>query len=194
MGSLGSQLLAANQIALQYMGAFMTVIFSIAQAITVRMGHLLGAKEIRAAEKSSYLGTAIAIAFISVISIIYLFFPEPLISVDFNVHDPDNYSIVSEIKTLLAIAALFQIFETMRIALFGSLRSLKDTKFTMAASMISFWGIALPTGYLLATQLQLGGAGFWWGMVLGAGASATLLQWRFRLKMRRYYNFASVHA
>src|SRR3990167_10059028 len=46
MGSLSSQLLAANQITTQYLGILMGIVFAIAQAITVRMGHLLGAKEI----------------------------------------------------------------------------------------------------------------------------------------------------
>jgi MATE family multidrug resistance protein len=42
--SAGSEWMAANQVALQYMGTWMAMIFAIAQAITVRMGHLLGAE------------------------------------------------------------------------------------------------------------------------------------------------------
>ena len=193
MGVLGTEIQAANQVALQYLGLMMSIIFAVAQAITVRMGHLLGAKEYMAAEKASYIGVGIAVAFISIISVIYLVLPEALISVDFDVYDPKNAVIVNEIKTLLAIGALFQIFETARIALFGSLRSLKDTRFTMLASILSFWGIALPVGYLLAFRLQIGGAGFWWGMVVGAAVSVVLLQWRFRLKMKRYNNMANVN-
>ena len=193
MGVLGTEIQAANQVALQYLGLMMSIIFAVAQAITVRMGHLLGAKEYMAAEKASYIGVGIAVAFISIISVIYLVLPEALISVDFDVYDPKNAVIVNEIKTLLAIGALFQIFETARIALFGSLRSLKDTRFTMLASILSFWGIALPVGYLLAFRLQIGGAGFWWGMVVGAAVSVVLLQWRFRLKMKRYINMAYVN-
>jgi multidrug resistance protein, MATE family len=187
---LGTEIQAANQVALQYLGLMMSIIFAMAQAITVRMGHLLGAKEINAAEKASYIGIGISVAFIGIISFIYLVFPEVLISVDFEVNDPKNFVIVNEIKALLAIGAIFQIFETARIALFGSLRSLKDTKFTMFASILSFWGVALPVGYLLAFRLQFRGSGFWWGMVVGAAVSVVLLQWRFRLKMKRYNNMA----
>lgn len=187
MGVIGTEMQAANQVAMQYLGLMMSIIFAVAQSITVRMGHLLGAKEINAAEKASHIGIAIAVLFISIISVIYLLFPEVLISVDFDVNNPKNFVIVNEIKTLLAIGAIFQIFETVRIALFGSLRSLKDTKFTMIASIVSFWIIALPIGYLLAIRLQLGGAGFWWGMVIGTAASVLLLQWRFRVKIKYYY-------
>jgi MATE family multidrug resistance protein len=76
MGSLGSQLQAANQIAFQYLGVLMSIIFSIAQAITVRMGHLLGAKDIPSAERASYVGIAIAASLMCIVAIFYWFFPD----------------------------------------------------------------------------------------------------------------------
>jgi MATE family multidrug resistance protein len=187
MGVLSTEIQAANQVALQYLGLMMSSMFAVAQAITVRMGHLLGAGEAHAAEKASDIGVTLAVSFISLVAIIYWVFPEKLISVDFNVTDPRNVGIVAVIKDFLIICALFQIIETARIALFGSLRGLKDTRFTMLTSILSFWGIALPVGYILAIHLHMGGTGYWWGMVLGASISVVLLHWRFKKKMRHYY-------
>lgn len=186
MGSISSTLLAANQIALQYLGILMAVIFSIAQAITVRMGHLLGAKEVDAAKRAAYIGILIAASFMSMIAIVYWFFPSILISADLNVNDPKNLELVQDIKKFFMISAVFQIFEAMRISLFGALRALKDTHFTLLASIISFWGIALPLGYLLATYFHFGGIGLWCGMIIGASSSAVLLYWRFKSKIHRY--------
>jgi MATE family multidrug resistance protein len=186
MGSLGSHLLAANQIAMQYLGTLMGVIFSIAQAITVRMGHLLGAKELNSAKHAGYAGIFISAAFMGIISIFYWFFPLVLISIDFDIHNPNNLEIVRDITMLFAISGVFQILEAMRISLFAALRALKDTHFTLLISIISFWCIALPIGYLLATYFQLGGQGLWYGMVMGATFSVLLLYWRFKSKMRRY--------
>jgi MATE family multidrug resistance protein len=186
MGSLGSQLLAANQIVMQYMCALMMVVFSVAQAITVRMGHLLGAREPVAAKNASYTGICISGMFMGVIAIFYWIFPTFLISVDIDVHNPSNAVIVGEIKKLFAISAIFQILEAIRISLFGVLRALKDTNFTLLISIISFWCIALPVGYLLATYFELGSTGLWWGMVMGASVSVILLYWRFKSKMRHY--------
>jgi MATE family multidrug resistance protein len=183
MGSLGSQTLAANQIALQYMGAFMTIIFSIAQAITVRMGHLLGAEDGKAAKIAGYLGVVISGIFMCVIAIFYGLFPMVLISADMDVHNPNNIVIVNEIKKLFAISAIFQIFEAMRIALFGVLRALKDTKYTLLISFVSFWCIALPLGYALEIYGRLGGQGLWWGMTVGALISVALLYRRMQSKM-----------
>lgn len=184
MGLLGTEMQAANQIALQYMGLCMSVMFALAQAVTVRMGHLLGAKDILSASKVNVVGIVLAVVSMSIVAIFYWFFPTMLISIDLDVSNSANNALISEIKKLLAIGAIFQLFEASRIVLFGSLRGLKDTKFTLLTSIISFWCIALPIGYLLATCFQLGAIGYWWSLVMGAGFSLVLLQWRFNAKMK----------
>ncbi|WP_392537513.1 MATE family efflux transporter [Legionella sp. 227] len=185
-GSLGNQLLAANQITLQYLCILISIIFSIAQAITVRIGHLLGEGDISSAKHAGYTGTFASVIFMSVAALIYWFFPELLIGIDFDTHDPLNQGVVHFAIQLLAICAIFQIFESARISLFGALRALKDTRYTLVISMFSFWGIALPIGYLFAIPLQWGGVGLWWGMSLAAFGSAVLLYRRFNFKMRHY--------
>ena len=114
MGSLSPQLLAANQIALQYMGTLMGVIFSVAQAVTVRMGHLIGANEITAAKRANYAGLSISITFMSFFAVIYWLWPSLLISVDFDVNDPENALIVSYTKQLFAVSAVFQLLEAYK--------------------------------------------------------------------------------
>lgn len=81
---------------------------------------MLGAKEVDAAKRTAYLGILIAASFINVIAIFYWFFPSILISTEFNINDPKNLEIVHDIKKVFMISALFQIFEAMRISLFGT--------------------------------------------------------------------------
>ena len=189
MGSISSQLLAANQIALQYMGTLMSLIFSIAQAITVRMGHLLGAGDVYSAECACYVGVFISALLMFIMAICFWTVPTALISIDFDVHNDKNRELIHLATQLLAISAVFQLVEAMRIALFGALRALKDTRFTLFISIISFWGIAFPVGYLLASRLNLGGVGLWWGMVIGASFSVLLLLWRFKFKINNNYSY-----
>lgn len=186
MGSLSSQVLAANQIALQYLGLLISVIFSIAQAITVRMGHLIGAGDVTSAKQAAYAGMCISASFMLLVAIVYWYFPTALISIDFDIHNAVNSDIVRFAVQFLTISAIFQIVEAIRISLFGALRGLKDTHFTLFVSILSFWGIALPSGYLLAIYLGIGGIGFWWGMVLGAGFSVLMLLRRFKSKIELY--------
>lgn len=185
MGTLGPQWLAGNQVAMQYMGSMMGIIFSVAQAITVRMGHLLGKKDIYAARRAAYLGTGISAFSMVIVAIVYASIPDKLISIDFNIGNPDNLALIQIIKQLFAVAAIFQIIEATRISLFGALRALKDTRFTLIISILSFWGIAIPVGYLLAKPFHLSGVGLWWGMVVGATTSVILLHWRFKQKIYR---------
>ena len=84
------------------------------------------------------------------------------------------------------IGALFQIVEAIRISLFGALRGLKDTHFTLLISILSFWGISLPVGYLLATYFHFAGVGLWWGMVLGSTIGIILLSYRLKSKIKDY--------
>lgn len=184
MGVLGVETMAANQITVQYLGVTMSMVFTVAQAITVRMGHLLGAHDIKAAERAGNMDVLIPVIFMCGIAIIYWTRPLLLIGAAFDVNNPDNLSIVNQIKIFLAIAAIFQIVESARIALFGVLRALKDTRFTLLTSFISFWCIALPAGYLFAIKFHFGGDGYWWAMIIGASASVILLYRRFQLKIR----------
>lgn len=186
MGLIGVHSLAANQLTMQYLGPLMGTIFSIAQAMTIRMGHQLGGKHNLSAERAAYAGILLCGVYMSMIAAVYWLFPEFLIAVDFNVHVPANFETVQLAKKFMYIAALFQILEAIRIALFGALRGLKDTRFTLLTSIISFWCIALPIGYGLSIYLQLGGVGFWWGMVLGVVCNVALLYKRFRFKMHSH--------
>jgi MATE family multidrug resistance protein len=165
----------------------MSLIFSIAQAITVRMGHLLGSGNVASAERACYVGIFLSAFLMLIIGILYWSIPSTLISIDFDIHNANNIELVHLATRLLTVCALFQLFEATRIALFGALRAFKDTRFTLFISIISFWGISLPLGYLLTITLNFDGTGLWWGMVLGAGFSVLLLFWRFKLKIRNSY-------
>lgn len=186
MGSFSSLAMASNQIVLQYMETIMQIVFSIAQGATVRIGHLLGSGNKGSAEKTGYLGVFMAAMFMIVVGISYWCFPTTLISIDLNIHNQDNAEIIALTTQLLSIGALFQISESIRIGLFGALRGLKDTQFTLVISFISFWVIALPLGYLLSTYFHLKGAGLWWGMVAGSVLSIPILLYRFKSKIRDY--------
>lgn len=186
MGLIGIPSLAAYQLTMQYLGPLMGIVFCVAQAITVRIGHQLGANQIASAECASYAGIFISSIFMGIIALLYWFVPEIFIAVDFNVHNPATFETIHLAKQFLFIAAIFQFLEAIRVSLFGALRGLKDTRFTLLTSIISFWCIALPIGYFFSNQLKMNGAGFWWGMVMGVSCSVILLFKRFKFKMKNY--------
>jgi len=184
MGLIGEAQLAATQITMQYLGVLISVVFSIAQAVTVRMGHKLGEKDMMAANATNQAGIFLAMAFMFIVAIIYVFLPDMLIGIDLKLSDPANTDVIKYSKQFLALCALFQLCEAARIAFLGSLRALKDTRFTLIASLVGFWLIPLPLSNLFL-QIGLGGAGLWLGMAAGAACSTLLLNYRYKTKMRQ---------
>ncbi|MCX7114492.1 MAG: MATE family efflux transporter [Gammaproteobacteria bacterium] len=186
MGTFGANILAANQIVMQYNAVLVSIIFSIAQAVTVRMGHLLGAGDVWAAKIAGYTGVTLSGLCMTIAAFFFWFCPSTLISIDFDINQPKNVEIVYVATRFLAVCAIFQIFEGCRITLFGALRAVKDTRFTLFISIISFWVISLPVGYFFVTHLKIGEVGLWWGMVLGVVFSVILLAWRLNSKLHDY--------
>lgn len=185
MGLIGEIQLAATQIVMQYLGALTSVVFSIANAITIRMGHKIGENDIAAANCTSQAGIFLSVSFMLIVACFYLLAPDWLIAVDLNVSDPENASIIHYAKQFFVVCALFQLLEAARISLFGSLRALKDTKFTLLASVVGFWLIPLPLGLTLS-QIGFGGTGLWWGMVVGVACNTVLLYRRYHSKVQHF--------
>ena len=185
MGLIGEIQLAATQIIMQYLGPLTSVVFSMANAITVRMGHKIGEKNLAAANSTSQAGIFLSVIFMLIIAICYFFIPERFIAVDLDVTNPENSQLIHYTKQFFIACAIFQLFEAVRISLFGSLRALKDTSFPLLASALGFWIIPIPFGYVLY-QMGLGGVGLWWGMAVGAACSAILLNRRYRIKIKNY--------
>lgn len=180
MGSYSHELLAANQIALQYLGILIGAIFSIAQAITVRMGHLLGAAEYDDAYHASQAGCIISLLFILFFSLIEFFAPQWLIGLDFDLHLAQNQLLIMHAKTFLLLCGIFQILEAIRISLFGALRAFKDTHFTLWNSLITLWLIALPLGLFMEHTIFPDGRGLWWGMIFANILSIFILKQRLK--------------
>lgn len=184
MGRISADTLDANQITLQYLWLFSMVTFCMAQAITIRMGHTIGAGDLNMAERAAYIGIACGLIFMVGVALIYWCVPNVLIGFDFDLHNPKNQTIVMLAKQFLALAAIFQILEAIRFGAFGALRALKDTRFTMYASIFIFWILAIPIGYIAAFQFHLHGNGIWWAMIFSQVIGAIIMIWRYRVKIR----------
>ena len=61
----------------------------------------------------------------------------------------------------------------------GWMRGVQDTRAPMLIAALSYWGIGIPTSYVLAFVLNVGGPGLWLGLVVGLAFAAGLLMLRF---------------
>jgi MATE family multidrug resistance protein len=149
------------------------------------MGHLIGANEYSRAQRTSQIGILIALIFVLVFSMIEWLMPNLMISIDFDIHLQEHQFLIKNTKSFLFLCGFFQIFEAVRLSLFGALRALKDTHFTLWCSFITFWIVALPLGLFLEQIFWNSGIGLWLGMIFANILSIIWLEMRLRKKIMK---------
>jgi MATE family multidrug resistance protein len=64
----------------------------------------------------------------------------------------------------------------------GALRGMSDTGWPARVSIIAYWGVALPLGWVLAASV--GPQGVWMGFAVALFGAGTALTWRFWRKTK----------
>ena len=187
LGRFGSEVIAANGIALTIGGLFFMVPLSIGNAAAVRVGNNVGAKNLKGAKYSSYFSLRLATVCALIMSLTIIVNAEFLSGL-LN----SNPKVVSLAIILLGFAAFFQVADGLAMASIGSLRGYKDTFGPMKILAVSYWGVGLPVGIILSiTNLiteQMGAVGMWAGMAFGLLVAAVLMVRRVRLISSRFIN------
>jgi MATE family multidrug resistance protein len=177
VGRLGATTLAAHQIALNYSAMMFMVPMSLGLALTVKIGHALGAGQPARARRIAGFGAGISIFFALCSAAIMLAFPYCIAAA----YTPDEAVRLLTVQ-ILAYSASFQLFDGLQVTAVGSLRGYHDTRITMAITLIAYWGVGLPLGYVLGLTDLLAPAhgvlGLWTGLIAGLAVAALLLNWR----------------
>lgn len=177
LADLGEIIVGAHQITISFTGMVFMVPLSIAMALTIRIGHQLGAGNTEGARFSASTGAMITICF-AIISATTMVLFAPSIAALYT-EDPEIIVIAT---SLISIAALFQFSDAIQVACAGALRGYKDTNVPLLIVFVAFWIVGLPLGYTLArTDIivpAMGPQGFWIALVIGLTISGALLAQR----------------
>lgn len=164
-GRISADALAAHQIALNYAAIAYMVPLGISSAAAVSVGHALGAGNPLLARRSAWLALGLGVAFMLCSATLFLTLPRTLTAL--YTRDP---RVVAVTAPLLALAALFAIFDAVQIILSGALRGMALTRVPMLANLFGYWIVGLPLGILLAFHLRVGPLtgviGIWTGLTL----------------------------
>lgn len=179
-GTFGAVPLAAHTIALNCSGTAFMVPLGLSMALTIRVGHAVGAQEIPRARHIATGGLGSAVAFMSLTALLFWFGGRSVASA----FTPDPI-VIALAAQLLAIAGIFQIGDGIGIISMGVLRGLKDVRTPTWIVACIYWLIALPFGATLAYRGGLGAIGMWTGLATGLGLSGTVLCWRVFSRLRR---------
>lgn len=182
MGWIGTVELAAHGIALQIASVSFMVPLGLASAATVRVGTAYGRDDRLGVGRAARTALVVATAISTGAALLFWTIPVPLISLYLDLRTPDAERVLQAAVPLLAIAAAFQIVDSIQVTSSGILRGLKDTRTPMIFAVLSYWAVGMPVAYTLAFVFEWGGAGVWWGLAIGLGVAAVLMTGRFFVK------------
>lgn len=181
----GARVMSAHQVAYSLVGVFYLLPFSIGCAVAIRASRKLGEGDQDAARLVCRLGAWFGLGVASMTAASTWLFRDQLAGLF--VTEPATLALAAQ---LLALCALYQIPDSLRDVIGGSLRAYKATGVLFKAVLVTNWLIGLPLGYLLARGLGHGGIdwvpqGYWVGLIVTLVANAALFQMGLLRAQRR---------
>ena len=174
MGTLGPEITAAHQIAINFASTMFMVPLALNSAVTVRVGYALGKRDVEYARFAGAWGIFLCGLFMACSATVLLLFRDAVVSL---------YTQDAAVKgiaiSLLLMAAIFQVADGVQIGAGGALRGYKDTRVPMAINIFAYWVIAFPLAYLAAVTYKLPPNYIWGGFVVGLSIAAVMLAWRY---------------
>ena len=82
------------------------------------------------------------------------------------------------------MAAIYQFSDSVQVVVSGILRGYKDTKIILYITLLAYWGVGIPVGYILSRTdwivPSIGAKGFWVAFIIALTIAAALLFMRMR--------------
>ena len=181
IGTMGEDMVASHQVALNVASLFFMIPLGLAMAITVRVGNAVGRGDAAGIRYAGFCGIGLTLVTQLISACLMLGFPHAIASL--YTHDK---TVIELAVQLLLLAGLFQFSDGVQVASNGALRGLKDTRVPMAITLFAYWMVGMPVGWWLAFHVGLGARGIWMGLIAGLSMAAVLLFVRFWRSSHRH--------
>lgn len=154
--------LAAHQIAINIASVTYMVPYGLSSAGAVRVGHAVGAGDHHGAVRAGWTALLFGAVFMSCAAVSFVAGGAAIVGAF-----TSDAAVLGLGVSLLAVAAVFQLFDGLQGVATGVLRGLGDTRTPMLWNLFAHWFLGLPLGYTLCFSLGLGVYGLWWGLSSG---------------------------
>lgn len=161
-GALTPAAVAAHQIALNLASFMFMIPFGMSSAGAVRVGQAVGRGDVHGVRVAGQAALVIGGGFMAGAGLLFVLMPRPLLRLF-----TDDPGVMAIGMSLLAIAALFQLFDGVQAVSTGLLRGLGDTRTAMVCHLVGHWAVGLPLGYALCFWWNWGVPGLWTGLSTG---------------------------
>ncbi len=178
-GSLGAQVLAAHQIAFQVMALIFMVPIGMSLAVTTRVGLWYGRGDRAGTRRAGFVAIALAVGFLLLSGVGLALYRHLAIGLFVNSTDAQAAPVIALAMDLLLVSAIALMFDGVQRVTMSALYGLQDTRMPMILSAIAFWGVGLPSGYLLCFVAGWGAVGLWVGQYMGIAVGGAIFVWRF---------------
>ena len=184
IGSLGANVVAGHQIALNISSLVFMIPLSLGMAVTVRVGQALGRNAPRDARFTAGVGMATALVYACISCSAMMLLRKQAAAI--YTADP---LVIQMAASLIVFAAIFQFSDAIQVTAAGALRGYQDTRVTMILTLFAYWGIGLPVGYTLGLSSVFGApsgpSGLWQGLIVGLTCAALMLSVRLTGSARK---------
>jgi len=180
MSEYSTTTIAAHQAAMNFASLLYMIPLSVGMALTIAVGFEVGAKRYRDARLYGYIGMSGGI-FIALFAGIILFLFNGPVAALYN-SEPE---VIELTKQFIYFAIFYQLADAFGAPIQGALRGYKDVNMTLCIALVSYWGIGLPTGWILANYTALEPFGYWVGIIVGLSIGAVALLWRLLYIQRK---------
>jgi MATE family multidrug resistance protein len=181
IGSLGADVVAGHQIAINVASVAFMLPLGVAMATTVRVGLAVGRGDPVGVRYAGYVGIATCLVTQAVSCTIMAVLPHAISNLY-----TDDANVAAIAAQLLILAAIFQFSDGIQVTANGALRGLKDTTIPMIITTVAYWMIGMPVGWWLTFRHGMGARGMWIGLIAGLSVAAVLLFSRFATLARRH--------
>ncbi len=163
----------------------------LSHAASIHISEAHGGNDYVAARRMGLLGTAWGVIATLLVAVVYLVIPDAIVSLFISAEHAGNADIIALTVTGLLIAALMQVFDATQNIGNGILRGVGDAAGPFRISLVGYWLIGLPAGYLLGVTADWGVEGVWTGQTIGLAATAAILLVVFLRRVDRLHRETS---
>jgi len=174
MGLIGIMEVAAYQVSINVVALAFMLPWGISMAGAVRVGLARGAENTLAIKRAASVTLVAATLSVVALALAIALFPMGVAAFYLDPNDPANAEVIGLVLLFLPIASLFMVFDAAQVAANQLLRGLKDVRWPMYLSGVSYWLIGFPVAAILGAS-SYGAVGIWYGLTAGLIAATVLL-------------------